>query len=141
MIIKVDSAHQRGKQMDQEWFTQQTDEELKKTFPKKPQPPELPLPIDFDDTCKNAICEDVTLERLHCYYCVTPAPYATFQCPKCLRRLYLFDAPETPLLLWSNTVRKSGQTFAEQIAALIEKRERHWQTKKRRYGRRTEEKP
>jgi hypothetical protein len=119
--------------MQHERATQEKDDELEKIFPKKVAPPKLPLPIDFDDTCKNRSCE-IRMERVQCHYCVEPAPFETFQCPKCLLRLYLFDAPNTPFLMWSDTVRKSGQTFSEQVQALIKKREEHWQISKRRHG-------
>ncbi|HEV8666961.1 MAG TPA: hypothetical protein VN665_03930 [Candidatus Paceibacterota bacterium] len=116
-----------------ELLTLKDDSELEKIFPKKEKPPELPLPIKFDQTCKNAHCE-VEMERMHCHYYVTPAPFATFQCPKCMLRLFLFEAPHTPLLMWSDTPRKSGQIFKDQVKALIERREKHWETNKRRHG-------
>ena len=91
------------------------------------------LPIDFDDTCKGRNCE-TRMQAMECPYNIDPVPFATYQCPKCLLRLYLFETAKTPFLLWSDTVRKSGQTFKEQLDVLIEKREQHWIISKRRHG-------
>lgn len=87
-----------------------------------PDPPrKQQLPHAFDRTCK---CGLGQLEEMAVNYCTRVKPFMTFMCPKCMRRLFLIEAPRTPLLLWSDAFPRPAITdFSEWVEELIEKRE------------------
>lgn len=63
------------------------------------------------------------MERMPVLCWTRQRPFAIFQCPACKKRLLLFEAPITPLLVWSDSY--SGCIdFSGFIDRLIEERER-----------------
>lgn len=85
-------------------------------FPAPTPTPDLPLPAEFDDSCKRC---GKKMERMYpCYY-MRIKPYATFQCTvgECSLRLLIYDAPNTPYLIWSDDF-----TGAVNLSQYIEER-------------------
>ena len=80
-----------------------------------------PLPPLFDDTCKKC---DATMERMPALCWTRHKPFAVFQCPDCKARLFLFDAPTRPLLVWSSSISSgSSINFSDFVDHLIKERE------------------
>lgn len=59
------------------------------------------LPVGFDKTCNNNACRK-TMEFVVTIYKTRRKPFATYQCPQCKTRLLVFDAPITPMFIWSS---------------------------------------
>jgi hypothetical protein len=89
------------------------------------------LPVAFDDFCKSC---GTQMERMHCHYHTRQKPFATFQCPNCEIRLFLIEAPITPLLVWSNQTRIRCTRFSEYIDEVLAHREQAREIRKLRYG-------
>ena len=80
-----------------------------------------PLPPLFDDACKKC---DVIMERMPNLCWTRRKPFATFQCPDCKGRLFLFDGPVTPLMVWGSSIPSASNIlFSDFIDSLIKERE------------------
>jgi len=63
------------------------------------------------------------MERMYCHYLTDPRPFATFQCPDCLLRLFLIEEKDdTPLLLWSSQTVLHSIYFTEYVQTVRKKR-------------------
>jgi len=90
------------------------------------------LPALFEDLCKKEGCKK-TMELMPVQYCTRRKPFATFQCPACKLQLLLFEAPVTPLLVWSDSFHQCID-FSEFIDELMAKREHKREIRAIRYG-------
>jgi hypothetical protein len=98
--------------------------DLSAYFPKL-EPTEHPLPAEFDDNCSK--CKKPMTRMPVCCW-TRQRPYATFQCKKCKKRLFLFKTTTTPLLVWSDELPESlpgAPFFSETIDDLLAERERN----------------
>ena len=94
---------------------------LEEIFPHRDPAPDLPLPPAFDDTCRRCTAR---MARMDPVYFVRRKPYATFQCTndRCMERLFIFDAPRAPFIIWSSSCRH-WIDFSRQLDEAIEQRE------------------
>ena len=93
--------------------------ELQKIFPKPQEMGDIPLPAEFDDACKKC---GKPMERMDICCWTQQRPFATFQCQMCKVRLFLFEVPVTPFLMWSESLPKplvEAQFFSGTAAFLF----------------------
>jgi hypothetical protein len=106
--------------VEKEYVARQCD--LTAHFPKLEPVPAVPLPPAFDAACKR--CGE-QMERMPVICRTRQRPFAIFQCqsPGCKVQLLLFDAPTSPLLIWSDSFNYAVK-FSEMIDDRIADRER-----------------
>jgi hypothetical protein len=111
--------------------------DLSPFFPKPPKPLTeveiaLRLPAAFDDKC--TACSE-SMELMPVFASTRHKPFATFQCPNCLLRLFLIETPGAPLLVRSDSIESgSVMTFSECIDKKIAERDHDLEVHELRYG-------
>ena len=91
------------------------------------------LPVGFDKNCNGHTCKKRPMEFMEVTYCTRRKPFATYQCTRCKRRLLIFKAPVTPLLVWSEEY--AGYTnFSNFIERELIEREAKLKRRLVRYG-------
>jgi hypothetical protein len=84
----------------------------------------------FDDSCKKC---GAAMQPARLVYYTQKKPFATFACATCKIRLMLFEAPITPLLVWSDNLVDKLE-FSDAIEKLIKERQHKIEVRARRYG-------
>ncbi len=85
---------QSAVQSDMSWFAPTAPEATESKIQRR-------LPVWFDKTCNNNTCGK-TMEFMVTVCHTRRKPFATYQCPHCKTRLLIFDAPITPMFVWSS---------------------------------------
>jgi hypothetical protein len=100
-----------------------TEEECSGTDPEFPpiKKLDISLPVLFDATCPKCKKPDRPMEHMDTVVCGRHRPFATFQCPLCMHRLFLvhMDGEKTPLFIGSNEFGGACVDFSDFVDTKI----------------------